>query len=118
MTLPGYAAGPCLAIVQRPPYLRHCGFVHSGSTVQHARQGAGIPVGDCTGEPVYEELIRQAAQGQVLHNDDTTVKILEFMSKTRLGEGKRAGKGVLADFGERPGTAGGHAVADIAPRLL
>ena len=27
--------------------------------------------------PVFEELIRQAAQGDVLHNDDTTMKILE-----------------------------------------
>jgi transposase len=31
--------------------------------------------------PVYEELIRQAAQGDVLHNDDTTAKILELMSQ-------------------------------------
>ena len=30
--------------------------------------------------PAYEELIRQAAQGEVLHNDDTTVKILEYMT--------------------------------------
>jgi transposase len=30
-------------------------------------------------EPVFEELIRQAAQGDVLFNDDTTVKILEMM---------------------------------------
>jgi transposase len=29
-------------------------------------------------QPVYEELIRQAAQGKVLHNDDTTMKILEL----------------------------------------
>jgi transposase len=29
--------------------------------------------------PVFDELIRQAAQGEVLHNDDTTVKILELM---------------------------------------
>ncbi|MFW6152031.1 MAG: IS66 family transposase [Verrucomicrobiota bacterium] len=29
--------------------------------------------------PVYDELVRQAAQGKVLHNDDTTVKILQFM---------------------------------------
>jgi transposase len=29
----------------------------------------------------YEELIRQAAQGEVLYNDDTTVKILELMGK-------------------------------------
>jgi transposase len=31
--------------------------------------------------PAHEELIRQAAQGQVVHNDDTGVKILEFMGK-------------------------------------
>jgi transposase len=30
-------------------------------------------------EPVWEELIRQAAQGEVVHNDDTTVKILAAM---------------------------------------
>ena len=27
-------------------------------------------------EPVFEEMIRQAAQGRVLHNDDTTMKVL------------------------------------------
>jgi transposase len=32
-------------------------------------------------EPVFEELVRQAAQGDVIHNDDTTVKILEVMGK-------------------------------------
>ena len=31
--------------------------------------------------PVYDELIRQAAQGEVPHNDDTTVKILELLGK-------------------------------------
>ena len=30
-------------------------------------------------QPVLEELIRQAAQGEVVYNDDTTVKILERM---------------------------------------
>ncbi len=30
--------------------------------------------------PVYEEHIRQAAQGDVLHNDDTTMKILALMA--------------------------------------
>lgn len=39
--------------------------------------------------PVLEELIRQAAGGDVLHNDDTTVKILEHM-------GLRAKKQALA----------------------
>ena len=39
-------------------------------------------------EAGYDELIRQAAQGEVLHNDDTTVKILEAMGKR--AERKRA----------------------------
>ena len=30
-------------------------------------------------EPAFEELIREAANGDVVHNDDTTVKILEMM---------------------------------------
>ena len=34
-------------------------------------------------KPAYVELIHQAAQGEVLHNDDTTVRILEFMGKRR-----------------------------------
>jgi len=32
-------------------------------------------------EPIYAELIRQAAGGEVVYNDDTTVKILEWMGK-------------------------------------
>jgi transposase len=32
-------------------------------------------------EPAYQELIRQAAQGEVLHNDDTGMKILALMGK-------------------------------------
>jgi transposase len=31
--------------------------------------------------PALTELIRQAAQGEVLHNDDTTIKILELMKE-------------------------------------
>jgi transposase len=31
--------------------------------------------------PVYAELVRQAAQGEVLYNDDTTMKILDLMGK-------------------------------------
>jgi transposase len=34
-------------------------------------------------EPAFNELIRQAAQGDVLHNDDTTVKILELMNQRK-----------------------------------
>ncbi len=40
--------------------------------------------------PAFTELIRQAAQGSVLHNDDTTVKILELM-------GERARQHALSD---------------------
>ena len=32
-------------------------------------------------EPVYVELLRQAGQGDVVYNDDTTIKILELMGK-------------------------------------
>jgi transposase len=31
--------------------------------------------------PAFAELLRQAAQGEVVHNDDTTVKILELMGR-------------------------------------
>lgn len=47
--------------------------------------------------PAFAELIRQAAQGDVVHNDDTTVKILELMGEGRSkilaqaqGEGNEA----------------------------
>ena len=36
--------------------------------------------------PAFAELIRQAAQGEVLHNDDTTVKILELMGQRGRAE--------------------------------
>jgi hypothetical protein len=45
-------------------------------------------------EPAYQELIRQAAQGEVLHNDDTSVKILELM-------GDRAKQIPESEFDER-----------------
>ncbi|MCP4139934.1 MAG: transposase [Chloroflexi bacterium] len=32
--------------------------------------------------PVYTELIRQAAQGRVMYNDDTTMKVLSLMKET------------------------------------
>ncbi len=33
-------------------------------------------------EPIYQELIQQAAQGEVLHNDDTAMKILALMGES------------------------------------
>jgi transposase len=38
--------------------------------------------------PAFQELVRQAAQGDVLHNDDTPVKILELMKKKEKKETK------------------------------
>ena len=47
-------------------------------------------------EPAYEELKRQAAQGEVLHNDDTTMKILAMMKEANT-------KAEDADSEERTG---------------
>jgi transposase len=43
--------------------------------------------------PVYEELVRQAAQGEVIQNDDTPMKILAHMAENqeRKKEGERTG---------------------------
>jgi len=43
-----------------------------------------------TTQYVYKELIRQAAQGEILHNDDTTMRILSKM-KERPSKGERKG---------------------------
>ena len=60
---------------------------------QETLQGnLGIPLSDSTqwdivsaqaerAEPVWQELVRQAAQGDIVHNDDTGVKILELMGE-------------------------------------
>jgi len=37
-------------------------------------------------QPALDELIRQAASGEVLYNDDTSVKILEFLDHDRVVE--------------------------------
>jgi transposase len=58
--------------------------------------------------PAYEELIRQAAQGEVVYNDDTTMKILEMMpSEPEPGTKERTGiftSGIVS-------TTGGQKVA-------
>ena len=58
--------------------------------------------------PAYEALIEQAADGEVLHNDDTTVKILELM-------GERAKKEPLEDD-DLPGRTGLFTSGVIATR--
>jgi hypothetical protein len=43
-------------------------------------------------EPIYDELIRQAAQGEIVYNDDTTMKILELMGKRAKAKALAEGK--------------------------
>jgi len=60
--------------------------------IEKLQAGFGIPLAASTQwdiveakakkiSAVYDELVRQAAQGEVVHNDDTAIKILEFMSQ-------------------------------------
>jgi hypothetical protein len=58
---------------------------------------------------VYEELIRQAAQGEVVYNDDTTVKILELM-------GQRAEKSPPPDDPHDPDRTGLFTSGVVATR--
>ncbi len=63
--------------------------------------------------PVFDELLRQAAQGDVLHNDDTTVKILALMGERGRQEAL-AGADEDAPHDERTGlyTSGVVALRD------
>ncbi|MHC4092141.1 MAG: IS66 family transposase [Planctomycetota bacterium] len=60
--------------------------------LERLQQGFGIPLPSSTQwdivnkevnkvVPAFQELTRQAAQGDVVHNDDTTMRILQFMGK-------------------------------------
>lgn len=56
-------------------------------------------------KPAYEELARQAAQGEVIHNDDTPMTILDHLKENeeRKKEGERTGTfttGIVAQSGE------------------
>ena len=48
------------------------------------------PVAD-TFEPVFTALIQQAAQGDVIHNDDTTMKVLELIKENNENDPPRKG---------------------------
>jgi len=57
-------------------------------------------------EPAFQELVRQAAQGEVLHNDDTPMKILNssLEAEAKARERKRTGMfttGIIAKAGAR-----------------
>jgi transposase len=65
-------------------------------------------------EPVSEDLIRQAAQGEVLHNDDTTAVILETIRERRM----REQNGDAGDPAERTGTFTTGIVSVVGQRKL
>jgi transposase len=67
--------------------------------LQGLQGNLGIPLPDATQwdivqraaklvVPAFEELVRQAAQGDVIHNDDTSMKILEYMEKKKTKKWK------------------------------
>jgi transposase len=64
--------------------------------------------------PAFAELVRQAAQGDVLHNDDTTVKILELMGQRGGPEAVARADGDGTDADQRTGlfTSGVVALRD------
>jgi len=43
-------------------------------------------------KPVYQELLYTGAQGELIHNDDTTVKILELIKENKKFRGDRGGR--------------------------
>jgi len=60
--------------------------------LEQLQNSLGIPISSSTQwdmaektadriHPVYPELIRQAAQGHIVHNDDTTMKIVDLMNQ-------------------------------------
>jgi transposase len=83
--------------------------------LEKLQQGFGVPVPSSTQWQIidrkaemirsaYQELLRQGAQGTVIHNDDTGAKILEFMSDTyEPPDPSRTGTfttGILSRLGE------------------
>jgi len=70
--------------------------------LQHMQQNLGIPLPASTQweiveeaaeliRPARDELIRQAAQGEVLHNDDTSMKVLALRRAIAEEDGERTG---------------------------
>lgn len=68
--------------------------------LEEFQQSLGIPLSASTQfeiadqvatelDPVYRELIRQCAQGDVIHNDDTTMKILSLIKENKEEDPER-----------------------------
>jgi len=68
--------------------------------------GMGVPLPAATGwdviekladgiHPVYTELIKQAAQGDVIHNDDTSMKVQELIAENQSNSKKPSRTGIF-----------------------
>lgn len=68
-------------------------------------------------EPAWEELVREAAQGEVLHNDDTTAVILESIRERRKREQAEDGE-EAPEPGERTGTFTTGIVSVVGERRI
>jgi len=94
--------------------------------IEKLQQSAGVPFPASTQwdvidekcellEPAYEELLQQAARGEVLHNDDTPMKVLELMAQTPQ-EAKDAG--ATDEMAERTGIRTTGIVAATGDRKI
>ena len=79
-----------------------------GIPLPAATQWELVSSGAGTLQPVFGELIRQAARGEVLHNDDTTMKILDLVPRepeeAEEGSDERTGvftSGIVSTAGGR-----------------
>ncbi len=74
--------------------------------IEKLQGGMGIPLPASTGwdviekladgiHPVYTELIKQAAQGDVIHNDDTTMKVQELIAENQSNSKKPSRTGIF-----------------------
>ena len=62
-------------------------------------------------DPAYRELVRQAAQGEVVHNDDTTMKILDLEGLPEPEPGKKSQTRTGIFTSGIVSTGGGHQIA-------
>ena len=74
--------------------------------IEKLQAGMGIPLPASTGwdviekladriHPVYSELIKQAAQGDVIHNDDTSMKVQELLAENLSNSKKPSRTGIF-----------------------
>jgi hypothetical protein len=72
------------------------GMPLAAATQWELMEGAAKPI-----EPVLEELIRQAAQGGVMHNDDTSMRVLKLVRSNDDGRSGVFTSGIVSISGGR-----------------